>query len=457
MKILSVIPLAPIPISLLHYSVPLSKESTHNFLFGSIVSIPLRGRNMFGVVVDQKEETENAEISKHLKPILGLYENFSFFQKETFSFLKNVALWYHLPLSKVVMNALPKPPKQKIAFHFSSCHTKKINVKENPRFLLYNKEEKLEEEYEKIIQRTLKNGGCVLFLVPRKEDGEKFFRLFHKIHSGTIFLDATLSPSLLFYRYSQFVSGDIPILIGTRKFFFWDSNAPLTVILHHTHDIFWKTRRSPYFDARTLFHIMAQTTHSKHTLIASGVVKPLEFHDPKKWKQVDLRVPRSLHIEMVRPSDDYVRKSIFADTMFHNTFFNAWENMYIDLLQKKSSLSDGESLFFATNNPEHPLLQFFLEEQDDMFWEQELSQRRKFCYPPFGKIVKITFQKEKDYSCILKICLEQNIKILENFFLPKKKQCLLLLPDKKMEEIFFTEMEQKKIFPKIDINPLFLV
>ena len=103
------------------------------------------------------------------------------------------------------------------------------------------------------------------------------------------------------------------------------------------------------------------------------------------------------------------------------------------------------------------MLQSFLEERDDIFWASELSQRKKFHYPPFGKIIRLTFQKEKEYQLASKIISEKNIKILENIFLPKKKQFLLLLPDEKNENIFFTEMELKKIYSKIDINPIFLI
>jgi primosomal protein N' (replication factor Y) len=89
--------------------------------------------------------------------------------------------------------------------------------------------------------------------------------------------------------------------------------------------------------------------------------------------------------------------------------FRAPEQTY-QLLAGITARCQGE-LLIQTHQPDHLILQSWQEKNPTLFYETELKNRQDFNYPPFGRLLKITFQdKSKARAYYLSSQLAQKIK-----------------------------------------------
>ena len=63
-----------------------------------------------------------------------------------------------------------------------------------------------------------------------------------------------------------------------------------------------------------------------------------------------------------------------------------------------------------TSQPEHPVLQFLLRHDYRGYYEHELNERRKFCYPPFTRIINV-YLKHRDESVLARASSEYAVRL----------------------------------------------
>lgn len=102
--------------------------------------------------------------------------------------------------------------------------------------------------------------------------------------------------------------------------------------------------------------------------------------------------------QMVTKGLDFARVGMVgilnADTMLTFPDFRAGERTYQTLVQAAGRAGRRQEtglVLVQTYRPNHPVLTHFLQGQTQRFLEQELQERRQFGYPPFVRLLRLTF------------------------------------------------------------------
>jgi primosomal protein N' (replication factor Y) len=87
-----------------------------------------------------------------------------------------------------------------------------------------------------------------------------------------------------------------------------------------------------------------------------------------------------------------------ADNMLNYPDFRAFERSY-QLMAQVSGRAGRKNkqgkVIIQTSNPEHPILQFVLDNKFEEMYKAQLFERKNFKYPPFYKLIKISVRHKK--------------------------------------------------------------
>ncbi len=87
-----------------------------------------------------------------------------------------------------------------------------------------------------------------------------------------------------------------------------------------------------------------------------------------------------------------------ADNMLNYPDFRAFERSY-QLMAQVSGRAGRKNkqgkVVIQTSNPEHPILQFVLDNKYEEMYKSQLFERKNFKYPPFYKLIKISVRHKK--------------------------------------------------------------
>lgn len=87
-----------------------------------------------------------------------------------------------------------------------------------------------------------------------------------------------------------------------------------------------------------------------------------------------------------------------ADNMLNYPDFRAFERSY-QLMTQVSGRAGRKNkqgkVIIQTSNPEHPILQFVLDNKFDEMYKSQLLERRNFKYPPFYRLINISIRHKK--------------------------------------------------------------
>jgi primosomal protein N' (replication factor Y) len=87
-----------------------------------------------------------------------------------------------------------------------------------------------------------------------------------------------------------------------------------------------------------------------------------------------------------------------ADTMMHFPDFRAFERAYQLMAQVSGRAGRKEKrgkVIIQTYTPNHEVIQTVIDNKWEAFYESQLVERKKFNYPPFDKLIRLTL-KHKD-------------------------------------------------------------
>jgi primosomal protein N' (replication factor Y) len=114
--------------------------------------------------------------------------------------------------------------------------------------------------------------------------------------------------------------------------------------------------------------------------------------------EIDILVGTSILIKNQFYANLKFAAVISADTALNSSNFRAAENNYFLLSQLKSLLSNSSEseLLVQTYEPEHYSIKAALNDEDNSFYEQEISIREKRNYPPFCRLLNIILSSENE-------------------------------------------------------------
>ncbi|MDE7410536.1 MAG: primosomal protein N' [Paramuribaculum sp.] len=116
---------------------------------------------------------------------------------------------------------------------------------------------------------------------------------------------------------------------------------------------------------------------------------------------------------------DNVRVAVIinADAMINQPDFRASErafNMLMQVSGRAGRRSERGIVALQTYQPEHPLLQYVLNHDYTGFYEMELTDRKKYNYPPFTKVINV-YMKHRERDVIEELSIAYGRRLRELF------------------------------------------
>ena len=265
MKIITVIPI----------SKGISKESLTYFSkedisLGSIVSIPLRKKTVYGLVIDKSEakalKTELKSLSYNLKKIENVKSR-SFLSEAFLSSCREMADYYAGNLGAVLFSLIPKIVLQKSQNLLYEKKGKLENVF-HETLLLQSDDEERYATYKSLIREEFAKNRSVFFCLPNTEDILNAKTILEKgIEKYTFALHSNLSPKEVLDSWKEIIENDHPILIvATGQFLSIPKPDLGTIIVDRESSRAYKMLTRPYIDIRHFAEVLARESGIKLVL-----------------------------------------------------------------------------------------------------------------------------------------------------------------------------------------------
>ncbi|OGF33839.1 hypothetical protein A2223_01140 [Candidatus Falkowbacteria bacterium RIFOXYA2_FULL_35_8] len=292
----------PRQIDCFDYKVPESLQPV--IRLGSLVKIPFRAGQVFGVVL---ELSDNSEF-ENLKQITSIESSVPLIKAEQLALAKWFANYYHYSLTATVRMMLPEPLKNKVTITLpivisgdrtikcsdqSHQLTKKIlGDKKNYLSISYDTKFKFELMVDLIEQVDLKLSQ-IAFIFPHKNSIQQFLRFIPAKFQDTIaVVDSQLFTSKSRYNqiYQSIKDNKKNIIIGTRSALFAPfCNLKIMFVddIHSDDHINWD--QEPRFNALEVAR-QIQKIYSSQLIFSSPAPKVADFYRAReeKWQLISL-------------------------------------------------------------------------------------------------------------------------------------------------------------------------
>lgn len=272
----------------------LAKQSSDDLL-GKRVRVPLRNREVVGVVVAQS----NAQMNVKLKNVIEVLDQVPLFNNLMMSFLQWVSDYYHYPIGDCFLTAMPKNLCQGKPFELKVTRAKKQQTIETQESQLIELTESQRTALEKIhatqnqfsvsllegvtgsgktevylqaIEQVLNNGKQALVLVP--EIGltpQTISRFAARFDVEMALLHSDVSQAQKVNAWVKCQSGEARILIGTRSALFAPFSALGMIIVDEEHDLSFKQQSTLRYNARDL---VIKRAHLENVPVLLGSATP---------------------------------------------------------------------------------------------------------------------------------------------------------------------------------------
>lgn len=253
----------------------LSYFSKDNFPAGSLVSVPLRSKSIYGLVLSSKEvsvvKSELKEANYQLKKITSRKSS-TFLLPEFLKAVHQTAEYFSTSRGAVLFTLLPKilcdnPPlistdsSEKIEPNESQI----VHTLKTEKYLLQCGEEERYGHFKSIVREEFARGNSVYLTLGTTEQIEKATNILEKgIGQYTFILHNGLNKKELLSRWKEAVEEKHPILvIGTAQFLHLPRSDIKTIILERENSGSWKQQSRPYIDMRTFIKILAENLQAR--------------------------------------------------------------------------------------------------------------------------------------------------------------------------------------------------
>jgi primosomal protein N' len=266
MFIIEVIPISKsVKIDTLSYFT--SKEIT----IGSIVTVPLRSKNVSAIVIairnaeDIKSEIRNADFS--LKK-LDKVKSKEFFGKEFMEMVKDLALYNATSIGSVINSLAPEYLLENINKLKIEDREKRKSLKSNlnrEKYAVQGDDEERHGEWKSLIRQEFAKKKSILFINPTIEDAEHSFELLERGIEGYAFLlHGSLDPKQIIETWNKIIAEDHPVVIITTGAFLSIYRSDIeTIILDKESSRAYKIQKKPYLDIRNAVEILADKIKAK--------------------------------------------------------------------------------------------------------------------------------------------------------------------------------------------------
>jgi len=289
--------LTVIPITKNSFKENLSYFTSKNIKEGSLVTIPIRKREVPALVVSveniKSAKTKLKSNEYSLRAIKNV-EKENFLDSEFIQTCKEISNYYVTSLGAVIKNLVPQ-----IVLESRDIKTqaRAINVRTNKPITLcqFPKLERV-QYYKSIIREEFAKKQSVIFCLPTIIQAEEFSSLLKKgIEKHTIVIHSKLTKKKQKELWQEAVSREHPVLIITTKSFLSIPRDDIgTLILENENSPFYKFINQPFIDARKIAEIWTAKKGIR-LILGDDIVRTETYHRFKNTP-VARMIPSTRHI-----------------------------------------------------------------------------------------------------------------------------------------------------------------
>ena len=226
---------------------------------GSIVTVPLRNRNVKGLVVGVKNGKEvKSELRSQnfaIKKIKGVSKDI-FLRKEFIDAVSETADYFATSVGAVIDSIIPKAVFDEIdkfkKVNDVSDQKVELTKTKSQKYVLQTEDDDRYSEYKSIIREKFAKDKSVIFIVPTIEDcniAEK--KLSRGIEQNTFVLNSKATKKRLLETWAEINESEKPVLfITTPKFISLPISNIGMIIVERENSSAYRTQRMPYMDLR---------------------------------------------------------------------------------------------------------------------------------------------------------------------------------------------------------------
>lgn len=275
MKIVTVIPLEKGA-----FRENLTYFSSKNIPDGSIVTVPIRNKQILGLAVSSEKATDTKSDIKNLafnlKKITEVKEN-SIFLKEYIESTLDISKYFATRKNDAIVTLIPsifreeydkiskiKNEDYTIALPLPRGGLGGVNIKKEKLLFQYPLEDRI-SFYKTLIRGSFAEKKSVFIVLPTEIDIEIFSKTLSKgIENFSFSMYAGLGPKKILKKFDEIVTSSHPVLVfGTAPFLSIPRRDFGTIILEHESSNAYKMMNRPYFDLRSFVELYASKISAK--------------------------------------------------------------------------------------------------------------------------------------------------------------------------------------------------
>ncbi len=180
---------------------------------GSFVSVPIRQREVDGIVIDISARLPKGLMQNQIRPIRRIVAGRSILPAALYDLAAWMAHYYLCSLADAVFMMLPPfPQKQQI----DADTIKETQAKRKNQYYVNGRELGRWDKYQSAIERSVASGKQAIALFPSTAQAKRFAAKIGSIIPKTILYSADLPRAKRFRAWSQIASGAVDCVVGTR-------------------------------------------------------------------------------------------------------------------------------------------------------------------------------------------------------------------------------------------------
>jgi primosomal protein N' (replication factor Y) len=265
MKIVTIIPLKKGA-----FIEDLAYFTTKEILVGSIVSVPLRNKDVLGLVISSDEVINSKgdikNMSFNLKKIIE-DKGKSIFRIEYFDSIMLTGRYFVSKKNDAVTSLVPSVFRENYdeislfkneTFTSNNIEKNSIKIKTEKLLLQLNLSDRI-SIYKTLIRESFAAKKSIFLIFPNEREVKLFYNLLsHGIEDFSFFIYSGLSPKKTIEQFSKIIGSTHPVLIlGTTQFLSIPRYDIGTIILENENANGYKMLSRPYFDLRIFVEIFA--------------------------------------------------------------------------------------------------------------------------------------------------------------------------------------------------------
>jgi primosomal protein N' (replication factor Y) len=246
---------------------------------GSVVVIPLRSKEVLGLVVSQKDATSLKsnlkDMSFNLKKIIEAKEH-SIFLKEYFDGAIEISKYYCVSMNNGITSFIPTPlrenydklvkfvkPKEK-----TEIETEDVRSIKPEKLILQESTADRISFYKTLIRESFARKKSVFMVLPTEYDIKKFEGpLSRGIEQFIFSVHGRMSEKKILQKFENIMTTEHPILIlGTAPFLSIPREDIKTIIVEHESSGAYKMFSKPHFDLRLFAELFAKKINARFIL-----------------------------------------------------------------------------------------------------------------------------------------------------------------------------------------------